>query len=116
MKNNKLFIAWGVLVVILIVLLTVLGFMLKHKSGDYQDLENKLVDSAKKYVDIQFLYPEEGQETKVLSSTLIENQYLDELKTNKDTCNGYVIVTFHNVYKYQAYIKCNQYKTNGYQK
>ena len=51
MKNRKLFIIWGILVVGIVGLLTTLGFMLKAQDANYVKLENKILDSAKKYID-----------------------------------------------------------------
>lgn len=114
-KTRNLFIVWTIIVVIIIVLLTTLGLMLKNQNKDYEKLEKKLLDSAKKYVDNQFLYPEGNEKLKVTSSELIQNQFLDELKFNDDVCQGYVIVSKDGVYQYKGYIKCKNYTTRGYQ-
>ncbi len=115
-KTKVLFILWGVIVIIVIGLLTTLGFMLKSQNKDYVKLENKLLDSTKKYVDTHFLYPEGKDVLKVTSSELIKNEFLDELKFNNDTCTGYVNVYNDTVYKYDVFIKCSNYTTKGYQK
>ncbi|MBE6154328.1 MAG: hypothetical protein E7163_01965 [Firmicutes bacterium] len=113
-KNNALLICWGFIVVVLVGLLAFLGFVLKSKNSDYVKLENKLLDSTKKYVDAKFLYPEDGKKTKITSEELIESDYLDALVFEDDKCTGYVEVTKSGVYKYDVYIKCNNYKTKGY--
>lgn len=115
-KTYILFVIWGVLVVIVVGLLTYLGFNLKSKFKDYEKLEEKLLDSAKKYVDTNFLYPEGKQTLKVTSTELIEKDFLDELRFKNDVCTGYVKVYNDNVYKYDVFIKCNNYTTKGYQK
>ena len=115
-KNNKLFIIWGVVVVVVIALLTTLGFIMKGKLSDYVKLEDKLETSVKKYVDAKFLYPTGSDTIKITSSELIANDYLDELKFEDDICEGYVIVSYNGVYNYDTYIKCNNYKTTGYKK
>lgn len=116
MKKTKiLFIVWGIIVLAVVILLTILGFMLKDKNGNYIEIEDKLLSSAKQFVDNRFLYPEEGKTTKVTSDVLIENEYLNELKYKDDACTGYVIVSFDGVYKYNAYIKCSHYQTKGYE-
>ncbi len=115
-KTNGLFIIWGILVVTLVILLTIIGFILKKTDKTYSKLEEKLVEVAEKYVDAKFLYPSDGFTTKVLASDLIKDDYLDELKIDNDTCDGYVIVSKEMVYKYKAYIKCNKYTTKGYEK
>ncbi len=113
-KTNILFIIWGILVIIVIGLLTALGFMIKNQNKDYEKLEDKLLDSTKKYVDTNFLYPEGNDTLKVTSSELIEKNFLDELKVNNDKCTGYVKVYNDGVYQYKVYIKCSNYTTKGY--
>ncbi len=115
-KTKVLFIIWGVIVIVVIGLLTTLGFMIKRQNKDYVALENKLLDSAKRYVDTNFLYPEGKNVLKVTSSELIKTKFLDELKVNNDTCTGYVNVHNETVYKYEAFIKCSNYTTKGYRK
>ncbi len=115
-QSNKLFVIWGVLVVAIVALLTVLGFMLENKNKEYLEIEKKLSDSAKKYVDFKFLYPEDGKTTTITKDELIKNEYLDELKHGDEVCDGYVKIKKDGVYKYDAYIKCKDYKTSGYKK
>lgn len=116
MKNrNRLFIVWGVLVVLIVVGLTVLGFMMKSKFNEYDEVEKKLLDSGIKYIDIKFLYPEGKDIVKVTSEELIQNEFLDELKYHDDECTGYVTVKLAKVYQYKAYIKCGNYTTKGYE-
>ena len=115
MKNRKLFIIWGILVVGIVGLLTTLGFMLKAQDANYVKLENKILDSAKKYIDAKFLYPEGSNVLKVTKEDMIENGFLDELKYGDDTCAGYVTVKLNGAYKYKAYIKCKNYTTKGYE-
>ena len=69
-KTNRLFIIWGVLVIALVILLTVIGFMLKKTDKNYSKLEEKLVERTEKYVDAKFLYPSDGLTIKVLASSL----------------------------------------------
>ncbi len=115
-KTKGLFIAWAIIVIIIVILLTVLGFLLKSKNGEYEKLETKITDSAKRYVDNKFLYPEDDEKLKVTSKELIEATFLDELKIKNDVCTGYVVVSKDGVYKYKAYIKCKNYTTKGYEK
>lgn len=114
-KTKVLFTIWGILVIAIIAIFTTLGFMLNNKNKNYVEVEDKLLASAKKYVDNRFLYPEKGKTITVTSDILIENEYLDELKYSDDSCKGYVVVSFDGVYKYKSYIKCGHYQTNGYE-
>jgi len=117
-KNNMLFIIWGVIVIILVGLLTTLGFMLKGKNENYLKVEKRLKEATSSYVDHNFLYPEGDEKLKILSKDLIDNGFLkyEELKVDNDVCTGYVILRKDMVYEYESYIKCNNYTTKGYQK
>jgi len=115
-KNNKIFIVWGLIIGVIISILTILGFMMKSEFNSYNKLEEKLVSSAKKYVDAKFLYPTGSDTVKVTSTEMIDNDYLDILIYEDDICEGYVIVSFDGVYNYDGYIKCDNYKTSGYEK
>lgn len=117
-KNNILFVIWGVIVIILVGLLTAMGFMLKGKNEKYEKVEERLKEATSSYVDHNFLYPEDNEKLKILSKDLIDNDFLklEELKVDNDVCTGYVILTKDMVYEYDAFIKCNNYTTKGYQK
>ncbi len=114
-RTNTLFTIWGVMVVIILALLTYLGLKLTEIDNKYVELEKKLISNTEKYVDAKFLYPEGEDILKVTSQELIENEYLETLEYNGDTCTGYVIVKLDNAYKYDAYIKCKNYTTEGYE-
>lgn len=117
MKNSKMFIIWGVIVIIIIGLLTTLGFMLKKVQNKYAEVEKKIVESTKDYVDYKFLYDtvDKKGSLKITSEELIEHGFLDELVKDDDKCIGYVIVTKKDVYKYKGYVKCGEYTTAGYE-
>lgn len=114
MRSNAWFVVWGVLVLVLIGLLTTLGFMLKKHNSNYLDLENKLVASAENYVsNISFANREE---LKITKEELLENNYIDNLKYKDDICDGYVLINFQEKITYKAYILCKNYKTRDYDK
>ena len=115
-KTKILFVIWAVIVVIVIGLLTTLGFMLRGVNKEYRSLEEKLQMSAEKYTSDNFMYPDQGGSLKITSEELIEKNYLDELKKDKDVCQGYVEVTTDKFVKYKAFIKCDKYTTEGYKK
>lgn len=120
MKNSKLFVVWSIIVVIIIGLLTTLGFMLKKVQNKYADIEKKLENTASGYVEYKFLYStiDKNGSIKITSEELIENGLLteEELSKEDDKCVGYVVVTKKDVYKYKSYIKCGEYKSAGYDK
>lgn len=115
MKKTKiLFAIWAVIVVIIIALLTVMGFILDNRYEKYQALEEKLETSAREYAEDNILLSEEDGEYIVTSLELIEAGYLDNLEVDDNVCTGYVIVQNDGVYQYEAYITCRQYTTKNY--
>lgn len=115
-KMRNYTIIWGTIVIAIVVLLTIFGLMYKDKTKVYKDLEKKLVEAEKKYVDAKFLYPQNGETLKTTHEELIKEEYLDNLKKDKEECHGYVeVVLDGTVYDYKAYIKCENYTTKDYQ-
>ena len=116
MKKTKiLFAIWGVVVVIVIGLLTTLGFILKNRTETYRVLEEKIIDSAKDYAYYHVFFDPEDSEVTVTSEELIELGFLDNLEVNDDVCTGYVVIKNENVKEYEGYITCGKYTTKGYQ-
>lgn len=117
MKKTKiLFAIWGVVVVIVIGLLTTLGFILKNRYETYQVLEEKIVESAKEYASHHVFFDPEDSEVVVTSEELVELGFLDNLEINDDECSGYVVIRNEDVKEYDAYITCSRYTTTGYEK
>lgn len=114
-QMNRISVIWGVFLVIIVVILTVFGFVYKSKTSEYKKLEEELVNAAEKYVETKFLYPEEKQTVKVTFDELKDNQILKELKKDDESCDGYVTLTYDgHVYKYKGYVKCPKYTTKDY--
>ena len=115
-KTKILFTLWFILVVIILSLLTTLGFMNKKLKQDYQNLEKDLINSAQNYTLANNYYPEDNLELIITKEELIKAGYLKDLKLKKDVCDGYVIITKSDIYNYNAYIKCKKYTTDNYLK
>jgi len=115
MKKMKIiYIIWAVIVVIIIGLLTVLGFMYQKKLEPYKELEFNLKEAAEKYVELEFLYPEAGDTLIIKAEDMINKEIMNELVYQKETCDGYVKLTYNGVYNYKSFIKCDNYVTKGY--
>lgn len=67
----------------------------------YHNIEAKVEDAARKYIENKIL----DEKTIITTETLKEKNLYDE------KCNGYVVIDKTFV---QAYIKCDDYQTNGY--
>lgn len=116
MKKTKiLFVIWAIIVVIIIALLTALGFILDNRYEKYRTLEEKLETSAKKYAEDNVLLDEDDREYIVTSLELIESGYLDNLEIDDNVCTGYVVIQNDGAYQYEAYISCKQYTTKNYE-
>ena len=108
---------WGSILILLVGGLTAIGFVYKNKIKKYEELENKLEEKIKTYVDEKFIYPEEGKNLKITYEELKDNNYIDNLNINDEECDGYgIVLNDKSTFKYQVYIKCNGYKTKNYDK
>ncbi|MBQ6687290.1 MAG: hypothetical protein IJN03_02065 [Bacilli bacterium] len=113
-KMRVIYIIWAGLVLALIIALTILGFGYQKSLKPYKDLEVKLTEAAKKYVELKFIYPETGEVLTIKSEDLVNENVLRDLSYNGDSCTGYVKLTYNGVYNYNSYVKCNNYETKGY--
>ena len=115
MKRLKIiYIIWAIFVIIILGLITLLGIEYNKKLKPYIEAEKKLVNYTQKYVELKFIYPEEGEKLKITLEDLKKEELLEDLSVNNNSCDGYVAVSKKGVYKYKAYIKCDNYKTKGY--
>ena len=117
MKRMKLLsFLWGLILFSIFGLLTAFGIIYNNKNKIYKDMEGSLVNATKKYVEISFAYPKEKEKLRVDYTTLKENKLIDDLKVDKDKCNGYAIVQKNNIaYEYKGYVKCKDYTTKNYE-
>ncbi len=103
---------WGIFLVILVILLTVVGFYFKFQTKEYKKYEDAIEEKMKNYIfDNALLY----EETYLLSD-LLEKQIIDTTKVNEKDCSGYVEVKVleSNDVEITPYIKCGKYQTRGY--
>lgn len=113
-KMRVIYIVWASLVLVLIVALTILGLVYQKRLEPYKDLETKLSEAAKKYVELKFIYPETGEVLTIKAEDMIKENIIKNLSYKEDSCTGYVKLTYNGVYKYDAFVKCNNYQTKGY--
>ncbi len=88
-----------------------------QSSGSYSDMELKLVVGAKEYVNKYYGGDSIKDEINIKYFTLYYNNYMEKLvDSTGNECSGYVTVTNTNsVLIYKPYLKCNRYKTSGYE-
>ena len=114
-KMKKMTIIWGIIMVLIFGLLTFFGLKWKKKYQPYFDLEEQIVQKTQQYFEQYHSYPEGSGQVKVTLDELKSYNVIQELSTNDEQCNGYVIVKNEGVMKYNGYIKCTNYTTKGYQ-
>ncbi len=82
---------------------------------DYNVLEKKMLESAEDYVKGEYNGELPIGTLNITVKTMIEKNYLDELKDGKDRdCSGYVSASKAD--GYSSYLKCKNYTTSGYEK
>lgn len=114
-KTKILFIIWAILVIVIVGLLTTMDLFWKIKNEKYHELEEKIVESATKYITDQVIL-EENEKIILDVLQLIEDGYLDSLDVENDTCSGYVIIENKGTYEYSPFITCSHYTTLDYDK
>ena len=114
-KTTKIYI---ILIAVILTLLTTLITGNNIRTKPYRKLEKKVINAMEKYygqdTNLKKL-PSKDKKTKITIEEL-RNFGIDINTTIKnDTCTGYGIVTGLAVsYKYEAFIKCNEYITKNY--
>ena len=117
MKQLKtISVVWGLLILVVFTCLTIFALKWKKDIYPYTLLEDKLVTATKKFYEQNYSYPAKGSSIYITYDELKENEMIDELKKDDDTCTGLVKVTMNNVVEYKAYIKCDKYTTKDYDK
>lgn len=109
----------GGLLVALIVAIYFIGSLYGSFSGavgnkQYMDLETKLEEAAKEYVDSNSF--EINGEFTISYTTLKSYNFIDDLKDiDGNDCNGYVkISNIDNINHYTGFISCKNYITTNY--
>ena len=114
-KMHTIGIVWGIVFIIVLAGLTIIGFVYKSRVIPYKELEQKLKDTAVQYVEKKVGYS--GSDMKVTVEELVKEGFIEELKVNDGSCEGYIVLKkVQEHYEQNSYIKCEKYKTKGYDK
>lgn len=113
-KMHRISVIWGIVMLLIFTLLTIIALNWKKNNNGYKDLENLLVDKVISYYESKYSYPTGMEVVTISLAELKENNVINELNYNGDVCDGYVNVSFDGVINYRGYIKCNNYMTKGY--
>ena len=104
---------WGLLMLILVVGLTIIGMIYKSNVQKYKDVEQALVNAAKKNVEDKSI---EIDNSIKFTKEELENEIDEKQKEILKDCEGYAKVEKKkNIYDYKGYIKCDNYKTRNYE-
>lgn len=112
---NKLYILWGILLVCLFGALTVFGKKYLEVK-DYKDYEANLEESAKKYMGEHIGEYPKNDDLLYLTEEQLEEYIIEKVEIEDDECSGFIVISNSNTgYKYDSYIKCNNYETKNYE-
>lgn len=80
-------------------------------SSKYSVLEEKILNAAMNYKRDRYNNISVGQTLVIQISTLVKEKYLEEIYD----CSGYVVIkNNNNDVRYQTYLKCSDYVTDGF--
>lgn len=104
---------WIIIVVLLSIGLTLIGYNITKENKKYKVLEKELVKVAEGYFGEKINLLQNN--AVVLDTELKEYNPKIDMKIDGKECKGYVKTTSKmGIYEYKAYIKCDDYETNGY--
>lgn len=111
---KKIIIIWTIISILLVTLLTIIGFKILEKKEVYLNFEKMLKSATKDYMTQNNEYLP-TKEIIIKLDTLIENSLIEPIFVDNENCEGYVKVEKKYLsYEYFPYLKCKNYITNGY--
>jgi hypothetical protein len=112
---KKMYIAWGLIMSGLILSLVFIGLNIKNQNKAYKSLEADMVEQANAYIIVNKVDLNDGESIKFDDNILSKAGLLKSMKVENDECTGYVDVKKKTSgYDAKAYIKCQNYTTEGY--
>lgn len=113
---KKMYATWIFLISVLFIAILYIGYTFIDSISLYQALENDMVEAADFYLNINKVNLSVGEEITISSKQLLDDKTLNSMTVDKDECKGYVrIKRSISNYDYQAFIKCTEYQTEGYE-
>lgn len=112
---KKLYIVWVFIIVLLLSTVTFFGFRIVNKNKEYKSKEQEMESIVAKYLG-QYIeeYPSTGSK-KIIIDDIINKGYNIDMSVENENCTGYVLVKKVSIaYEYDAFMKCDNYITDGY--
>lgn len=114
-RMHKISIIWGIIMMLLVLVLTLIATSYKKETKEYKAFEIKLEETTKNYMEQNGLYPEEEMHLTV--TELLNLNVIDTNVVKDKSCQGYVDIKNDNqFFDYDAYIKCGNYETKDLDK
>lgn len=114
-QMRRISVFWGIILILIVAVLTIIGINFNKPNKVYTDMEDYLVEAAKKYVEQSFLYPQDNKELRITHNELKDSGFIEKLEVDNNQCIGYVIVKNNElVYEYKGYVSCSDYQTKNY--
>lgn len=113
---KKMIITWVVLLILLVGTLTFIGYRYSDSRKIYYTLENDIIEAGDTYLKVNEMTLGVNDKIKLTTKQLKDADFLTNSLIDEEICKGYIIIekTLKN-YNFDAYIKCAEYTTNGYE-
>ena len=113
---KKMVMAWVFLISVLLLALLFFGYTYIDSISGYRTKEADMVEASDFYLTLSNINLSTGEGIRIEDKQLIESKTLSSMKVDDEECKGYVDIK-KNVsgYDFKAYIKCENYVTEGYE-
>ena len=114
---KKMIIVWIGFMVVMIGSLLYIGFQIEKQDRPYTALEKNLEEAAYGYLMANEISLSLNEKMKISLDTLVDANLINTTSVKEDDCEGYVIAQKRaNGTEYNAYIKCQNYSSDNYEK
>ena len=117
---KKLTVLWIIIIMLLVFFLIFIGLNVSKRTKPYKDLEDTIIEAMKVYYGQDTNLKKLPKKNKITKTTINELEDFGlklSLEVNGEKCEGYGIVKSKSVaFSYQAFIKCENYTTEEYEK
>lgn len=113
---KKMIVAWLFIALVLVFSIYFIGLSVIKEYKPYRELEADLAESATIYMEKEKIVLRYKEKHKIDIEDLAKDKLTGNIKVGEDKCTGYIIVKKElNGNSTKAYIKCENYTTEGYE-